>query len=439
MLGTLPGSDKPSVTVGRLEDLKKNSNSITSFSKKKSSNAEVDTKGKVKSEEEEEKEEEEEVNDAVQIDGGVAETKSSHDDCKADDVKKSRRARKKWKKPKDKPNRPLSAYNLFFQKERAKLLGDDANLKSEGEKGKKRVHRKTHGKIGFAEMARTIGAKWKSLPQEEKSEFQEVAAKEKDRYAKELAEWTEEQKKKAAEERRAVKAAEKQLASMEKKTPKECASHDKMMSPEEQLQLRLQMLQRGGPQHQPRRQLSTINYLRAMQGDRPSALGGVPFGAGLSQHSQRRFPNASEASANALLNQFQGGMDVSGGPSDLERLQHLRLARMQMMNSMNSMLGANMGVSSSLNPSLLGSGMGVSSMMGGSMRGSMSDSIRMGNSLSHMNDLEFQRYQQMMMMQGMNQMGGTNIEMIDRSQRSEEDYQNIEYMMRLQNRFNGGM
>ena len=382
------------------------------------------------------KKKEEEDNEALEMDDVAG---STADNNKGGDAKKPRRTRKKWKKPKDKPNRPLSAYNLFFQKERARMLGDDAS-KPEIGKDNKRIHRKTHGKIGFAEMAKIIGSKWKNLPEEEKSEFQEVAAKEKERYAKELSEWNDEQKKKAVEQRRAARAEQKLAAKKKQERAakeKEVEKKNQLLSPEEELKLRVQMrlLQRSGQQQ--RQQVSTINYLRAMQGDRASALGGMnSFATGLPQHAaQQRFPNASEASANALMNQFQRGMDVSGGSSDLERLQQLQLARMQMMNSMtmNSMLGT-----SPFNSSMLGGGMMGGSMMGSSMRGgSMNDSMRMGTSLSQqMTDLELQRYQQMRMIQGMNQMGGTS-ELMDRSDRSERGGPNLESMMRFHNRFNG--
>ena len=97
-------------------------------------------------------------------------------------TEKKKRRKKKWKKPKDKPNRPLSAYNLFFQSERAIMLGDDAPS-LEAELIKKRVHCKTHGKIGFAEMARAIGNKWKNLDPESKKVYEMQAQKEKQRYA----------------------------------------------------------------------------------------------------------------------------------------------------------------------------------------------------------------------------------------------------------------
>uniref|UniRef100_A0A7S2VBS3 HMG box domain-containing protein n=1 Tax=Entomoneis paludosa TaxID=265537 RepID=A0A7S2VBS3_9STRA len=77
-----------------------------------------------------------------------------------------------------KPKRSLSAYNLFFQTERKKLL------KTLPVKGKK--PRKSHGKIGFADMARTIAAKWKKITPDEKSEYDRLAALDKQRYKSQM-------------------------------------------------------------------------------------------------------------------------------------------------------------------------------------------------------------------------------------------------------------
>lgn len=345
------------------------------------------------------------------------------EDTKADDETtegdkppvKKRRARKKWKKPRDKPNRPLSAYNLFFQKERASMLGDEAE-KHDAEKGKKRIHRKTHGKIGFAEMARIIGAKWKTLTDEEKREFEEVAAGEKTRYAKELAVWKEEQKRKEEESRKASKG-EKGASTKSDGRPEGMA-----MTPEQEMQFRMQMMaSRGGfpffgSDAQQRQQMPTIEYLRAMQEDRASSsmFGGSSF---MGNASQQQFPNASEASANALLNQFQGpphgaaGMDGSG--SGMSEYQQLQMARMQMMNS--SMMGGPMGVG----------------MMGGAMG--------MGGGFPPMSDLEFQRLQQMRMMQGMNPMDNSNSGMSGSNESNQGGPSNMDMMRRFQNRFGGGM
>jgi HMG (high mobility group) box len=54
----------------------------------------------------------------------------------------------------------------------------------------KRKHRKSHGKISFAELARRIADKWKNLKPEAKDLLQERAAIEKTRYLRELEEWT---------------------------------------------------------------------------------------------------------------------------------------------------------------------------------------------------------------------------------------------------------
>lgn len=104
--------------------------------------------------------------------------------------KKEKRGKKKWKKPEGKPKRPLSAYNLFFRNQRAAMLGDDIPSPMM-ELLKKRVHCKTHGKIGFAEMAREIGRRWKALDPENKKDFEDKAKEERQRYDIELAKWKE--------------------------------------------------------------------------------------------------------------------------------------------------------------------------------------------------------------------------------------------------------
>ena len=114
-----------------------------------------------------------------------------------------------------KPKRPLSAYNIFFKHEREKLVSNapetNAPVTLESlkidptRKTKKRRHRKSHGKIGFADLARTIAEKWKTLDSESRKVFDECAAKEKERYQKEIAEWKARKKTEAAADEAAVK------------------------------------------------------------------------------------------------------------------------------------------------------------------------------------------------------------------------------------------
>lgn len=79
-------------------------------------------------------------------------------------VKKPRK-----KKPKDKPKRPLSAYNYFFREEREKITkfllnqddsyGEEAGL--EPERTRKLMTEK--GKVKFEEVGKLIGKRWKDL------------------------------------------------------------------------------------------------------------------------------------------------------------------------------------------------------------------------------------------------------------------------------------
>lgn len=223
-------------------------------------------------------------------------------------VTKKRRPRKKWKKPKDKPNRPLSAYNLFFQQERALMLGNGNPPKEEtveveeetfddkNTPAKRRIHRKTHGKVGFAEMARSIGAKWKSLPDSDREVFVKQASKEKERYAKELAVWKELQKMK---ERQQQEMAHSMAASNSHNDSNQSNGFDSFTdSAAKQRLTLLQDATRGS------NDLSTINLLRALQGQQQQQQLGSENSS--SNNNMKSYPNAAEASANAIFQQFQG-------------------------------------------------------------------------------------------------------------------------------------
>mmetsp|Transcript_20243 Transcript_20243/g.23448 ORF Transcript_20243/g.23448 Transcript_20243/m.23448 type:complete len:584 (+) Transcript_20243:106-1857(+) len=113
-------------------------------------------------------------------------------------VKKKQPAKKRRKRSKDRPKRPLSAYNLFFKDERERILkkipsGDGSTASSktakteEDEKitwpGKKRP---PHGKISFERLAKTIGSRWKELDDTEMDYYKKKANTDLERYASEM-------------------------------------------------------------------------------------------------------------------------------------------------------------------------------------------------------------------------------------------------------------
>jgi hypothetical protein len=87
------------------------------------------------------------------------------------------------------PKRPLSAYNIFFRQERQALLGEETAKEHVITDQSRRKHRKTHGKVGFAEMAKIVGNKWKSLDTTTKQAFEQQAELEKARYFEEREAW----------------------------------------------------------------------------------------------------------------------------------------------------------------------------------------------------------------------------------------------------------
>ena len=79
------------------------------------------------------------------------------------------------KKPNGMPKRPLSAYNLYFQSERARLL--------------LAVERGELTKLGFEGLGKIIGKNWKALSAEERKKYDELASIDGVRYRKEMNEY----------------------------------------------------------------------------------------------------------------------------------------------------------------------------------------------------------------------------------------------------------
>ena len=104
-----------------------------------------------------------------------------------------------------KPKRPLSSYNLFFKHTRDELLASTSSSGSttydhskhattlQSPSARRDLSKKgrppPHRKIGFGEMARQIGAKWKALDGDRREHFESLARVDKQRYLREMEAW----------------------------------------------------------------------------------------------------------------------------------------------------------------------------------------------------------------------------------------------------------
>lgn len=101
------------------------------------------------------------------------------------------------KKPKDKPKRPLSAYNYFFKEEREKILkilsADDPYKVEQDPTSQDFLSeaqitslRKEGNKVSFEQMGKIIGARWKNIDPDRLAKFSEMASEDTERYKKEM-------------------------------------------------------------------------------------------------------------------------------------------------------------------------------------------------------------------------------------------------------------
>ena len=115
----------------------------------------------------------------------------------ADDATAPKRARKRNKKPKDMPKRPLSAYNLFFADERERILSaqrqgieqDDFILPTEEEAERQKQQGKKKAPVLFQALARCVGKRWSALNETEKKKYEAQAEEEMKKYRVKMEEY----------------------------------------------------------------------------------------------------------------------------------------------------------------------------------------------------------------------------------------------------------
>jgi len=95
---------------------------------------------------------------------------------------RSKKKSNRVKKPKDMPRRPLSAYNIFFREERERMLKEHMEAAKAARGDDDNDEPLPGPKIGFENMAKTIGKRWKALSEDELARYKELAKEDMERY-----------------------------------------------------------------------------------------------------------------------------------------------------------------------------------------------------------------------------------------------------------------